>query len=100
MHFDHHAQNYVDNMRSQAAELRVKCPVIHSDTYGGFWVLSRHQDITRAYQNHRALSSAPPGGITIPPLAFGVPTVTESDEPVHSHYRRALWPFLTPAAVA
>ena len=99
-HFDHHAPDYVKTMRSRSSDMRQHCPVIHSGAYGGFWVLSRHQDITRAFHDHGGLSSAPPGGITIPPLGFGVPTVTESDEPLHSHYRRALWPFLTPAAVA
>jgi cytochrome P450 len=33
-------------------------------------------------------------------MAFGIPTSSESDEPEHTHYRRVLWPFLTPAAVA
>jgi cytochrome P450 len=97
--FDHHAPDHVETMRTRFADLRRHCPVMHSDTYGGFWVVSRYQDVYRALQDHRTFSSA--SGITIPPIAHGRPSYpTASDEPDHTHYRRALWPFLTPAAVA
>lgn len=98
-HFDHYAPGHAQTMRSRYADLRQHCPVMHSQCYDGFWVLSRYRDVNRALQDHRTFSSA--SGITIPPLAFGIPGIpTESDQPEHTHYRRVLWPFLTPAAVA
>ena len=97
--FDHHAPNRADTMKSRSAELREHCPVMRSQAYGGFWVLSRYQDVLRALKEHRTFSSE--SGVAIPGLVYPVPFVpTESDEPDHAHYRRVLWPFLTPGAVA
>jgi cytochrome P450 len=97
-HFDHHAPDHVATMRSRFAELRNTCPVAHSDAYGGFWILSRHHDVISALKANRTFSSA--SGVMIPSSPYPLRSVpTESDEPEHSHYRRVLWPFLTPAAV-
>ena len=98
-HFDHHAADYAEGMRSRFADMRQHCPVTHSECYDGFWVLSRYRDVARVLQDHRRFSSA--SGDTIPTLHFEYPPIpTVSDPPDHAHYRRVLWPFLTPSAVA
>src|SRR5262249_11174750 len=85
-------------MRSRSAQLRRHCPVMHSTSCGGFWVVSPHKDVVNTYRDHRTFSSA--AGVAIPGLGFEVSAIpTESDEPEHQHYRRVLWPFLTPEAV-
>jgi cytochrome P450 len=97
--FDHNAPGHADTMRERYAEMRKSCPVMHADTWGGFYVLSRHEDIVGVLKDHRKFSSA--SGITIPRMTQDTNAVpTESDQPDHTHYRRVLWPFLTPAAVA
>src|SRR5580704_5022770 len=99
-HFDHNDPDLVLTMRHRFAAMRKGCPALHSDLYDGFWVLSRYHDVVDALQDHRRFSSA--DGITIP-INQGVPVPaipTVSDEPAHFHYRRVLWPFLTPGAVA
>jgi cytochrome P450 len=98
-HFDHNAPEHAVGRRARYADLRQSCPVLHSDNYDGFFVLSRHRDIIRVLKNPRTFSSA--SGITIPRMTLAANSIpTESDEPDHSHYRRVLWPFLTPRAVA
>ncbi|GAA1872009.1 cytochrome P450 [Pseudonocardia ailaonensis] len=97
--FDHNAPDFTETMRDRLADLRQKCPVMHSTAHDGFWVLSKHEDIVTALRDPGTYSSAK--GIFIPrpvgQAVYGLPT--ESDEPDHSHYRRPLWKFLTPAAV-
>ena len=101
-HFDHSDPDLALTMRSQFAAMRKGCPVLHSDVHDGFWVISRYRDVVAALRDDRLFSSA--DGISIPPRYGhgrrslpGIPT--ESDDPAHKDYRRALWPFLTPGAV-
>jgi cytochrome P450 len=99
-HFDHNDPELVTTMRDRFARMRKTCPVMYSEVYDGFWVISRYSDVVAALQDHRRFSSA--DGIMIPShKAVPVPAIpTASDQPLHMHYRRALWPFLTPGAVA
>jgi cytochrome P450 len=98
-HFDHTSPEHNESLLERYGFLRQHCPVAHSDLHGGFWVLSRHRDIVEVFQRHRVFTSGQ--GITIPPIGNVVPGIpTESDDPQHGQYRRILWPFLTPAAVA
>ena len=41
--FDHHDPDFPTNERYR--DLRQACPVAWSEEYGGFWVLSRYEDI-------------------------------------------------------
>ncbi|MHA4875163.1 hypothetical protein, partial [Enterococcus faecium] len=76
-------------------ELRRGCPVAHSNRYGGVWLPTRHEDISRiAYDTEhfssrgvvvaemRPLAPAPAG--PVPPIS--------SDPPFHSGARRLLLP--------
>lgn len=66
--------------------LRASCPVGHSDQHGGFFVLTRYDDVRAAAANHEVFSSATghlmpePGGRMLPPIDF--------DPPEHTHWRR------------
>ena len=52
--------------------MRTKCPVAHTDAYGGFWVISRYDDVVTAAKNDAAFASGhtvnevSPLGVTIP----------------------------------
>jgi cytochrome P450 len=97
--FDHTSPEYVAVMHDWFNRLRQEPNLARSETNGGFWIASRHRDVTDVLHDHRLFRSGP--GITIPPIATPVPSIpTESDEPEHTDYRRILWPFLTPKAVS
>jgi cytochrome P450 len=96
--FDHTDPNLSVDLAGNYATMRNHCPVTKSEAHGGFWAISRYQDIIAAAQNHRVLQSG--GGVTIPALGNPLPALpTESDEPEHTAYRAVIWDFLTPGAV-
>jgi cytochrome P450 len=72
--FDHHSAQYADNWRADLAEVRAKCPVAWSDAHDGFWLLTRHTDISAAARDweHFSTDHDPEGrrggaqGIAIP----------------------------------
>jgi len=71
------------------AELRGRCPVAHTEDYGGYWALTRHDDVRAAatdaelfISSVKAVVPSDPRGIRRPPLNF--------DAPRHTPFRRAL----------
>lgn len=79
------------------ARLRTECPVAYSERYGGFWSLTRYDDIARAALDTETFSSATLA--TIPPLGGPRRIPLESDPPEHTSIRRILQPYFNPAAV-
>lgn len=80
-------------------ELRERCPVFHSEKYGGFWVVTTAEDVRQAAQDTATFSSA--HGVTIP--AFEVPWTflpVEVDPPAVADYRRILVKRTSPKAVS
>jgi cytochrome P450 len=79
-----------------------KCPVVHSDEDGGFWVINRHPDVLRVCQDSETFANGnrgvrvphDPPGLERPPM---VPI--DSNPPLHRDVRRVLNPFLTPQAL-
>ncbi|MFI6740554.1 cytochrome P450 [Nonomuraea sp. NPDC050451] len=85
-------------------ELRQRCPIAHTDRFGGGWLPTRHEDVAAiAYDTERFSSrsiimsnfrppreAAPIGGS--PPIS--------SDPPFHHDARRLLLPAFTKTAVA
>lgn len=79
-------------------EQREKCPVMHSSEFGGFWALTKFDDIAAAAHDHEHFTTT--DGPTIP--SFGRPYASKpltSDPPEHGKFRRILQPYFTPAAV-
>jgi cytochrome P450 len=79
-------------------EQRETCPVLHSSEFGGFWALTKFDDITAAANDHERFTTT--DGPTIP--SFGRPYGSKpltSDPPEHGKYRKVLQPYFTPAAV-
>jgi cytochrome P450 len=70
------------------ADLRQTCPIVHTDAHGGFWMVSRYDDVYAAALDAEALSSA--RGVTIPPAPFPPVPCLEQDEPGHRLFRRPL----------
>ncbi|WP_123026802.1 cytochrome P450 [Mycolicibacterium stellerae] len=100
--FDHHSEEYAVNGAAINAELRAKCPVAHTDAHGGFWVLSRYDDVVAAAKNDEAFASGhtvngvSPLGVIIPPAPVPMLPI-EMDPPEYTPYRKLLNPLFSPA---
>lgn len=87
--FDPLATDDPEQVHAMYRELRGRCPVAHTDSYGGFWALTRYDDVkaaalddTRFISSVRAVVPSDPRGLRRPPLNY--------DAPAHTPYRRAL----------
>lgn len=76
------------------ARLRRECPVAHTDAYGGFWALTRYDDVRRAASDSATFITSKQN--VIPKVAFtGRRPPLHLDPPEHTPYRRALNPLLS-----
>jgi cytochrome P450 len=46
--FDPLTPETFDSANEEYARLREQCPVAHSDAWGGFWALMKHEDVAEA----------------------------------------------------
>lgn len=98
-HFDHNAPSTRDDCPALYAELTERCPVFHTDSWGGFWGVSRHATLRRIGRETESFSTGP--GVMIPPMGHGHPLVPlETDGERHETYRALLLPHLGPQVVA
>lgn len=83
---DHHDPSWSeDTVWSTYERLRSQCPVAHSDRHGGYYLLTRYEDVRAAAKDAESFSSA--GGIRIPALGEGRSIPIEYDAPMHTAYR-------------
>jgi len=87
--FDHHDPAFVSDPHPLLAEIRELHPLIHSDRYGGFWLLSRSDDVTTGAIDWRRFTSSVVGTTVIPPSQpRDYPQLPiELDPPKHTLYR-------------
>lgn len=83
------ADNDPSKIYTQFSKLRSKCPVAHTSDHGGFWLLTRYEDVKAAASNTetfissvKAVIPSDPRGVRRPPL--------NTDPPAHTPYRTAL----------
>jgi cytochrome P450 len=102
--FDHHGGEWVADPYPIIDDLRERCPVAHTDRYGGAWLPTRHADVAAiAYDTERFSSRSVVMGNTRPPLDVapaGVSPPISSDPPFHHGARRVLLPAFAPQAIA
>jgi cytochrome P450 len=80
-------------------DLRHRCPVAHSNAWGGFWALTRYADVQQALQQSSVFITSVQN--VVPRLAFtGRRPPLHLDPPEHTPYRRALNPLLKPERIA
>jgi cytochrome P450 len=107
-HYDRHTPTYRHEFEEITETLQAKCPVAWSDTYGGHWVASGHQEVFDIARSADVLSNDHDirnerrgySGITIPTTTPYQGGFLEMDPPEQRHYRQSLNPYLSPAAVA
>ena len=91
---DIHEPSFVRDPYPTYVELRERCPVMRSELYEGFWLLTRYEDVKQAATNWRAYTSSVPGVAAIPIIMRRTEPIlpTELDPPVHSRYRALVNP--------
>jgi cytochrome P450 len=102
--FDHTDPRWAADPFPIMDDLRGRCPVAHTDRYGGAWLPTRHEDVAAvAYDTERFSSRSIIVGNHRPPLdlapAGGSPPIS-SDPPFHHGARRLLLPAFAPQAIA
>lgn len=98
-HFDHLDPELGPVLQPTLASLRAGCPVAHSDQHGGFWVVTRYEDVRTVAQDWQTYTSEQ--GLNIPQTPGVVRNLpVEVDPPAQRAYRKIINPYLTPAAVA
>lgn len=80
-------------------QARRSCPVARSGRLGGFWVVTRRDDVETVLRTPRVFSSADGATIPLNPSAPVMPPLS-LDPPLHTEFRRLLNPHLSAAAVA
>lgn len=88
-----------DSANGEYAELRARCPVAHSDAWGGFWALMKQDDVVAAAADWQTFITSKQN--VVPKVAFtGRRPPLHLDPPEHTPYRRAIAPLLTERKVA
>jgi cytochrome P450 len=108
-HFDRHTPEYRHHFESITSEMQAQCPLAWSETYGGHWVAAGHHEVFELARSAEYLSNDHDvnnerrgyRGITIPTPEEHQHQggFLEMDPPAQRHYRQALNPYLSPAAV-
>ncbi|HEU4650464.1 MAG TPA: cytochrome P450 [Croceibacterium sp.] len=97
--FDPLAPETFDSPHEEYRRLRETCPVAHSDAWGGFWALTKHDDVVAAASDWRTFITSVQN--VVPKVAFtGRRPPLHLDPPEHTPYRRALAPLLSERRVA
>ncbi|WP_328361210.1 cytochrome P450 [Mycobacterium sp. NBC_00419] len=99
--FDHHSEQYAQAYPEIYAELRTKCPVAHTSAHGGYWVVTRYEDVVAAAKDDATFASGhevdgvKPLGVIIPPAPLPQYPI-EMDPPEYTGYRKVLNPLFSP----
>ena len=92
--FDHWDPELAKDPFPVYESLRAQCPVARSDAHGGFFVLSRYDDIEAAARDHETFSSR---SISVPdPGMMPSSPPLDLDPPRHTAFRRVLLPYFSP----
>jgi cytochrome P450 len=92
--FDPTLPETFDSGHAEFARLRGQCPVAHTDGLGGFWALTRYEDVKRAASDSATFVTSVQN--VVPKVAFtGRRPPLHLDPPEHTPYRRALNPLLS-----
>ena len=104
--FDHTDPEWVSDPYPIWDELRERCPVAHTERYGGTWLPVRHEDVaaiaydTEHFTSRSVVVSEIRPDETDLPAPIGVAPPITSDPPFHQDARRLLLPAFGPKAIA
>jgi cytochrome P450 len=98
--FDLDSPEFRDHYEEVLDALLDRCPVAHSTAFGGYWMVSRAEDVRRCAQDYDTFTSTlgfepnqsnEEGGLKLYPL--------EIDPPYHTRWRNALGEYFSPRAI-
>jgi cytochrome P450 len=94
---DHNDRAFVADPYPIYAALRRDDPVHHSAAYGGYYLVTRYDDVRRALGDWQTFSSAKPGVTSIPlSVKRDFPEIPlEVDPPEHRQYRALVTPWFS-----
>jgi cytochrome P450 len=108
--FDIFDDRYVSDPFTIWDDLRKRCPIAHSDRWGGHWLPTRYEDVTAIARDIERFPSGY-GIVVVPPvvplegegeapvpLPIGVPPIS-ADPPLHTWTRRLILPSMSPRKV-
>jgi hypothetical protein len=102
--FSHMEEAYAENAIDIWSDLRGRCPVAHTDRFGGAWLPTRYEDVAAiAYDTEHFTSRAIIVSNYRPPMdlaPIGSTPPISSDPPFHHDARKLLLPAFTKANVA
>jgi cytochrome P450 len=104
--FDHHQPVAERDPDEAYAELRATCPVAWSQAHGGYWIVTKADDVGRVLKDYSNFSSKHnewvPRGVTTthPPYPMGRMVPEDLDPPEFHKYRRLLNGLLSPKHIA
>lgn len=97
--FDPLAPETFDSPYRLYSDLRERCPVAHSNAWGGFWALLKYDDVKNVLADPSTFITSKQN--VVPKLAFtGRRPPLHFDPPEHTPYRKALNPLLKPERIA
>lgn len=95
--FDFHGKA-LDTIFDDYAQMHESKPVGHSSKYGGFWYISKSEDIFDAEQDPETWSVGP--SMLLPSFGTDMPLIPiDIDPPTHAGFRKLLLPMFTPMAI-
>jgi cytochrome P450 len=97
--FDNTDPELFNDLYTRITDVQARCPVAWSRASGGFWMLTKYDDIveaSRAWQTYTVTQ-----GIMIPPTGASMPVIpAELDPPRHTKLRKLVLPNFTDKALA
>ncbi len=103
--FDHTDPAWVADPYPIMEDLRERCPIAHSNRYGGMWVPMLHEDVsaiandTDHFTSRTVVVGAGRPTEEAPPAPIGVAPPISSDPPFHAIARRLMLPAFAPKPV-
>lgn len=97
--FDPYDDGLIETFDDTFAQMRRECPVVHSSTHGGFWIVTRYEEAAKVLQNAARFSNRASGSVRQDSVRLPlIPMVI--DPPEQREFRRFLNPHFTAAAMA
>ena len=103
--FDHTDAKWVKDPYPIWEDLRERCPVAHTERYGGAWLPTRHADVSAIAHDTEHFTSRTvvmgngrPGEEALPAPIGVAPPIT-SDPPFHAQARRLMQPAFAPKKI-
>jgi cytochrome P450 len=98
-HLDNTDATLLQHLPETLVDMQSRCPVAWSDASGGFWALSKYDDVSSASNDWETYTVTQ--GIMIPPTGASMPVIpAELDPPRHTKLRKLALPSFTDRALA